>query len=57
MIFTGKKHRQRKSQRLEKVRMWAYFVVTMVFVLTLASNMAVLHGNNAFSILVRSTKK
>ena len=30
---------------------------TKLFVLTLVSDMAVLYGNDAFSILVRSTKK
>ena len=32
-------------------------VVTILFALTLASDMAVLYGNDAFSILMRSTKK
>ena len=35
----------------------SHCVVTILFVLTLASDMAVLYGNDAFSILVRSTKK
>ena len=35
----------------------AIFVVTILFVLTSASDMAVLYGNDAFTILVRSTKK
>ena len=33
------------------------FVVTIIFVLTLASDMAALYGNYAFSMLVLSTKK
>ena len=33
------------------------FVVTILFVLSLASDMAVWYGNDAFSILVLSTKK
>ena len=33
------------------------FLLTILFVLTLASDMAVLYGNDAFSILVLSTKK
>ena len=35
----------------------AHFVIIIPFVLTLASDMAVLYRNDAFSILVRSTKK
>ena len=35
----------------------AIFVVTILFVLTSASDMAVLYENDAFSILVLSTKK
>ena len=34
-----------------------YFVVTILIVLTLASDKAVLYGNDVFSILVLSTKK
>ena len=34
-----------------------HFVLTILFVLTLASDMTVLHGSDAFSILVLSTKK
>ena len=34
-----------------------HFVLTALFVLTLASDMAVLHGNDAFSILIPSSKK
>ena len=34
-----------------------HFVLTILFVLTLASGMAVLYGNDALSILVLSTKK
>ena len=34
-----------------------HFVVTTLFALTLASDMAVLYGYDAFSILVNSTKK
>ena len=33
------------------------FVVTILFVLTLASDTAVLYGNDALSILVLTTKK
>ena len=33
------------------------FVLTILFALTLASDMAVLHGNDVFSILVLSTEK
>ena len=33
------------------------FVITILFVLTLASDMAVLHGGDAFPVLVLSTKK
>ena len=33
------------------------FVLIILFVLTLASRMAVLYGNDAFSILMLSTKK
>ena len=34
-----------------------HFVVTLLFVLTLASDVAVLHGNDALSVLVLSSKK
>ena len=33
------------------------FLLTILFVLTLASDVAVLYGNDAFSILMLSTKK
>ena len=33
------------------------FLLTILFVFTLASDMAVLHGNDAFSIIVLSTKR
>ena len=33
------------------------FVLTILFILTLASDMAVLYGDDGFSILVLSTKK
>ena len=48
----------RVKQLLAKLPyLWkAYFVVTVPFVLTLASDMAVLNGNDALSILVLSTK-
>ena len=36
---------------------WVHFVLTILFLLTLASDMAVLYGKNAFSILALSTKK
>ena len=92
--LTGKKHRQTKRQRLQKVRIWAFgsllyqinslyevlklkqnlqetkqllaklrslrqvhFILTILFVLILASDIAVLNGNDAFSILVFSTKR
>ena len=61
-ILTGKKHRQIKLSKNKVVTgktplSVAHFAVTILFVLTLASDMAVLYGNDAFSILVRSTKK
>ena len=93
-ILTGKKHREMKLQRLQKVQIWAFgllvqkstlykrflnwnkifkkikqllakirflrqvhFVVTILFVLTFASDMTIFYGNDAFSILVLSTKK
>ena len=34
-----------------------HFIATILFVLTLASHMAVLYGNDAFSILVLPTKE
>ena len=34
-----------------------FFLLTILFVLTLASDMTVLYGNDALSILVLSTKK
>ena len=34
-----------------------HFVLTILFVITLASDMFVLYGNDALSILVLSTKK
>ena len=34
-----------------------HFVVTILFILTLASDMAVLNGNDKFSIFLLSTKK
>ena len=34
-----------------------HFIVTILFVLTLVSDIAVLYGNDAFSILVLSTEK
>ena len=37
--------------------MTTHFVVTILFVLALGSDMAVLYANDAFSILMRSTKK
>ena len=49
-IPTGKKHRQIKLQRQQKVRIWA-------FVLTSTSCMAVFYENDAFSFLMLSTKK
>ena len=36
---------------------WVHFVLTIQLVLTLASNMTVLHGNHAFSIFVPSIRK
>ena len=36
---------------------WVHFEVTILFLLTLSSDMKVLYGNDAFSILVLSTKK
>ena len=47
------------KQLLAKPRsLWlVHFVLTILFVLKLASDMAVSYGNDAFSILVLSTKK
>ena len=44
---------------MEKLQSLCYvhFVVAILFVLTLASDRTVLNGNDAFSILVVSTKK
>ena len=36
---------------------WVHFVLTVQLVLTLVSNMTVLHGNHAFSIFVPSIRK
>ena len=36
---------------------YVHFVLTILFVLIVASDRAILHGNDAFSILVLSTKK
>ena len=41
----------------QKSSLKAHFVVTIFIVLTLASDLTVLHENDAFSILVLSTKK
>ena len=47
------------KQLLAKLRfLWkVHFVLTILIILTLVSDMAVLYGNDAFSILVLSTKK
>ena len=44
-------------QDITKKQFKAHFVVTILIVLTLASDLTVLHENDAFSILVLSTKK
>ena len=72
-ILTEKKRPNIKRQRLRKIRnkfskkikqllaklcsFWFHFVVAILFVLTLASERAVLNGNDVFSILVVSAKK
>ena len=58
-FLTETKFSKKMKQLLAKLRsLWyVHFVITILFVLTLASDMAALYGNDAFSILVLPTKK
>ena len=56
--FLWRRRRKTSSSRRVFGEWWqVHFVLTILFVLTLTSDMAVIYGNDAFSVLVLSTKK